>query len=100
MNKEEVLFCKMYDDNDPKLAKKYPFDEMRFRSYAVAEQSNDAGRWYAYVKTIIKMNNRYFAFDWCRGKTEMQDDDFFSSHYYEVEPKEHVVTVTDYVPKE
>lgn len=99
MNKEEVLFCKMYDDNDPELSKQYPYDKMRFRSYAVAEQCHDAGRWYERVTTIIKMNNRYFAFDWSRGKTEMQDDDSSSSYYYEVVPKEHIVTITEYVPK-
>ena len=99
MNKEEVLFCKMYDDNDHKLAVKFPYEEMCFSSCTVSEQSDDGGRLYDYVTTILKMNNRYFAFDWSRGKTEMQDDDFSSSYYYEVVPKEHIVTITEYAPK-
>lgn len=100
MNKEEVLFCKMYDDNDPELAVKFPYEEMSFSSYEVDEQSNGSGRWYDYVTTILKMGDRYFAFDWCRGKTEMQDDDFDDSEYYEVVPKTKTITVTEYVPKE
>lgn len=90
----------MYDDNDPELAVKFPYEEMSFSSYEVDEQSNGSGRWYDYVTTILKMGDRYFAFDWCRGKTEMQDDDFDDSEYYEVVPKTKTITVTEYVPKE
>lgn len=100
MNNETRLFCKMYDDNDPELSERFPYREMSLRSYAVAEESDSAGRWYDYVTTILKMGNRYFAFDWCRGKTEMQDDDFYGSEYYEVVPKTKTITVTEYVPKE
>lgn len=100
MNKEEKLFCKMYDDNDHKLAVKFPYEEMCFSSCTVSEQSDDGGRWYDYVTTVLKMGDRYFAFDWCRGKTEMQDDDFDDSEYYEVVPKTKTITVTKYVPKE
>ena len=101
MNKEEKLFCKMYDDNKrSKLEKEFPFDEMVFSDNLVNEESDGSGRWYDYVTTILKMGDRYFAFDWCRGKTEMQDDDFDDSEYYEVVPKTKTITVTKYVPKE
>lgn len=101
MNKEEVLFCKMYDDNKrSELGKEFPFDEMVFSDNLVDEESDGSGRWYDYVTTVLKMNNRYFAFDWCRGKTEMQDDDFDDSEYYEVVPKTKTITVTKYAPKE
>ena len=46
------------------------------------------------------MGDRYFAFDWNRGKTEIQDDDFDDAEYYEVVPKTKTITMTEYVPKE
>ena len=100
MNKEAKLFCEMYDDGDSKLAVRFPYEEMSLGSYAVDEESDSSGRWYDYVTTILKMGDRYFAFDWNRGKTEMQDDDFDDAEYYEVVPKTKTITMTEYVPKE
>lgn len=101
MDKETKLFCEMYDNNKrSELEKEFPFDEMTCSDNVVDEESDGSGRWEDFVTTILKMGNRYFAFDWCRGKTEMQDDDFDSSEYYEVVPKTKTITVTEYVPKE
>lgn len=101
MDEDTKLFCEMYDTNKPsELEKEFPFDEMVFSNNVVDEESDGSGRWEDYVTTIFKMDNRYFAFDWCRGKTEMQDNDFDTSEYYEVVPKTKTITVTEYVPKE
>lgn len=101
MNEEAKLFCEMYDNNKPsELEKEFPFNEMVFSDNMVDEESDGSGRWEDFVTTILKMDNRYFAFDWCRGKTEMQDNDFDNSEYYEVVPKTKTITVTEYVPKE
>lgn len=100
MNKEAKLFCEMYDNGDPKLAVRFPYEEMSLGSYVVDEESDSSGRWYDYVTTILKMGGRYFAFDWNRGKTEIQDDDFDDAEYYEVVPGTKTITITEYVPKE
>ena len=101
MNEEAKLFCEMYDNNKrSELEEKFPFDEMVFSDNMVDEESDSSGRWEDYVTTVLKMDNRYFAFDWCRGKTEMQDNNFDDSEYYEVVPKTKTITVTEYVPKE
>ena len=101
MNEEAKLFCEMCDSHKrSELEEKFPFDEMVFSDNMVDEESDGSGRWEDYVTTVLKMDNRYFAFDWCRGKTEMQDNDFDSSEYYEVVPKTKTITVTEYVPKE
>lgn len=101
MNEEAKLFCEMYDNNKPsELEEEFPFNEMTYSPDAVDEESDGSGRWEEYVTTILKMGDRYFAFDWQRGKTEMQDNDFDDSEYYEVVPKTKTITVTEYVPKE
>lgn len=101
MNEEAKLFCEMYDNNKPsELEKEFPFNEMVFSDNMVDEESDGSGRWYDYVTTILKMGDRYFAFDWNRGKTEIQDDDFDDAEYYEVVPGTKTITITEYVPKE
>lgn len=101
MNENAKLFCEMYDNNKrSELEKEFPFDEMVFSDNMVDEESDSSGRWEDFVTTVLKMGNRYFAFDWCRGKTEMQDNDFDNAEYYEVVPKTKTITVTEYVPKE
>ena len=101
MNKSDELFCELYDKNDlAKLKKEFPFDEMIYNDNVVDEESSDSNRWYDYVTTILKMGDRYFAFDWNRGKTEIQDDDFDDAEYYEVVPGTKTITITEYVPKE
>lgn len=101
MNKSDELFCELYDTNNlSKLKKEFPFDEMIYNDNVIDEESSDSNRWHDFVTTVFKMENRYFAFDWLRGKTEIQDDDFDYTEYYEVVPKTKTITITEYVPKE
>lgn len=46
----------------------------------------DKGRWYQYMKTIFKIDNRYFSIKWDRGLTECQENEF---HNQPVEVERH-----------
>ena len=101
MNKSDELFCELYDKNDlAKLKKEFPFDKMICNNNVVDEETYGSSRHSYHVTTILKMGNRYFAFDWSRGKAEIQGNIFNYSEYYEVVPKTKTITITEYVPKE
>lgn len=66
--------------------------------YEIDCQEGDCGRWQMSVKSIIKLCDRYFAIDWERGLTEMQENDFYNQPY-EVKKVEYekVIKVTEWV---
>lgn len=66
--------------------------------YEIDCQDEDCDRWVTYVKTIVNLCDRYFAIDWERGLTEMQENGFFEQPY-EVKKVEYekVIQVTEWV---
>lgn len=58
-------------------------------------------RWTRSMQTIFKIGEQYYAIDWMKGLTEMQDNEYWDDPY-KVERKEEVVTTTvvSYVPVE
>lgn len=50
-------------------------------------------RWHKEARTIVQLNDRYFAVDWYQGLTELQDNEFYDQPY-EVELKEYQKTIT------
>ena len=55
-------------------------------------------RWFIEASTICEVKGKFYCIDWEEGSTEMQEDEF-PYQPYEVEPKERVITVTDWVRK-
>ena len=66
--------------------------------YFVTEEEGDNGRWEQPMTTILKINDRYFAIDWERGLTEMQENGYYSQVAQEVVPVTR--TITEYKVKE
>lgn len=64
--------------------------------YEVESQDGEHGRWHEYVKTIVELDGKYFAIDWARGLTEMQEHEF-NNQPYEVKKVEKMVKVTEWV---
>lgn len=64
--------------------------------YEVESEDGDEGRWDKSMRSIIKLNNQYFALHWRRGLTENQED-MYDEQPYPVEKKERVITITDWV---
>ena len=66
--------------------------------YEFERKDIDKGRWVTYVKTIVKLCDRYFAIEWEEGLTELQENGFFEQPY-EVKKVEceKVVKVTEWV---
>lgn len=58
-------------------------------------------RWTRKMQTIFKIGEQYYAIDWMKGLTEMQDNEYWKDPY-KVERKEEVVTTTvvSYMPVE
>lgn len=68
-------------------------------NFEVDEIEGEEHRWYRIVSTIIERDNRYFRIDWHRGLTEYQENEY-PNQPYEVEPKEKVITVKEWIKKE
>lgn len=66
--------------------------------YEIDCQKGECRRWQMSVKSIIKLCDRYFAIDWERGLTEMQENEFFEQPY-EVKKVEYekLIKVTEWV---
>ena len=64
--------------------------------YEIDSQEGDCGRWTMPVKSIVELCGRYFAIDWDRGLTEMQENEFYNQPY-EVKQVEKMVKVTEWV---
>lgn len=62
-------------------------------------QEGDMDRWTISVKTIVELCGEYFAIDWERALTEMQEHEFYNQPY-KVEKVEKMVKVTEWVEKE
>jgi len=88
-------------------------DEFSDKYEFVEEIEGESGRWDQYIQIIFKSGNKYYAFDYSRGLTEMQENTIDTVEYYEVElyseshledkvevyPVEKVVTTSyEYVP--
>lgn len=58
----------------------------------VEENDIENYRWTKLVRTIVEVDDRYFAIEWQKGLTEMQDN-FFDEQPYEVERKVEVETI-------
>ena len=56
--------------------------------FDIENNYGDNRRWSRYVKTICKLNDRYFAIEWDQGLTEMQPDECYEQPY-EVELNEY-----------
>lgn len=67
----------------------------------VDEIEGDDHRWNREIQTIFKIDKQYYAIDWMRGLTEMQENEYWDDPY-KVERKEEIVTktVVKYVPME
>ena len=90
-------FWDLYDVGDrDALEEEYPFSFLVCTTDVVDEKVIDSSRWYDYVKTILKLGDRYMAVEWNRGKTELQDDDFEDVEFYEVVPKEKTIKVLEW----
>lgn len=65
----------------------------------VDEIEGEDHRWTREMQTIFKIGEQYYAIDWMRGLTEMQDNEYWDDPY-KVERKEEIVTTTvvSYVP--
>lgn len=66
--------------------------------YEVDCVSGECHRWTQSVKSIVELCGRYFAIDWDRGLTEMQEN-YFYNQPYEVKKIEKMVKVTEWVKK-
>lgn len=66
--------------------------------YEIEEQNIDQGRWTTSVTSILSLCGRYFSFNWERGNTEMQSNEFYCQPF-EVKKKEETITVTRWVKK-
>ena len=56
-------------------------DEYEF----VEEIEGESGRWDQDIQVIFKSDNNYYAFDYSRGLTEMQENTINTVEHYEVE---------------
>ena len=56
--------------------------------YDIDNEYGENRRWSRWVKTIVKLKERYFAIEWDQGLTEMQPDEFYNQPY-EVKLKEY-----------
>jgi hypothetical protein len=93
-------FWDLFDSGDKDtLEKEYPFSFLVCTTGVVDEEVIGSSRWYDFVKSVLKLGDRYMAVEWNRGKTELQDDDFDDVEYYEVVPKEKTITVLEWVQK-
>ena len=61
--------------------------------FGIETSFGEEHRWQKEAKTIVKLNDRYFAVDWYQGLTELQDNGFYDQPY-EVELKEYQKTIT------
>lgn len=59
----------------------------------VDEIEGEDHRWDREMKTIFKICEKYYAIDWRKGLTEMQENGYWDDPY-EVERKEEIVTHT------
>lgn len=87
-----------------KIDKKYKLTEKEIQvfmndNFQVDEIEGVEHRWYREITTIIERNNRYFAIEWNRGLTECQEHEF-PNQPYEVEPKDKVIVINEWVKKE
>lgn len=65
--------------------------------HVVQEEITDTGRWENYMFTVVKIGDRYFGGSWSKGATEIQENYYDNTEFYEVIPKE--ITKTIYVAK-
>jgi len=65
--------------------------------YIVADEILDEERWLNIKRTVIKIENRYFAIYWYEGKTEMQESEYTIQEIEEIFLKK--VIVEDYFTK-
>ena len=67
----------------------------------VEEIEGEDHRWNREIQTIFKIGEQYYAINWMRGLTEMQENEYWDDPY-KVERKEEIVTKTviKYVPME
>lgn len=65
--------------------------------YEHETQEGEDSRWTRDMYTIVELDGRYFGINWLKGLTEMQEDEFYWQPE-EVEKREKVVTVTEWLP--
>lgn len=61
--------------------------------FRYSEEEICDNRWTRAMRTIVKLNNRFFEIDWARGLTEMQDNAYYYQPY-EVEGHTYTKTIT------
>ena len=59
-------------------------DEFSDKYEFVEEIEGESGRWDQYIHIIFKSGNNYYAFDYSRGLTEMQENTIDTVEHYEV----------------
>lgn len=65
----------------------------------IAEIEGDEHRWTRHMRTIFKVEDRYFSIYWHRGLTELQDCEYLQQpEEVRREEKEVTITVVDWVP--
>lgn len=62
-------------------------------NFIVCEEEGEDHRWQKDVKTIVMLKDKFFAIEWMRGLTELQDNSWYEQPY-EVTPYEKQVTIT------
>lgn len=60
-------------------------DEFSDKYEFVEEIEGESGRWDQYIQIIFKDDDNYYAFDYSRGLTEMQENTINTVEHYEVE---------------
>ena len=67
--------------------------------FDIENEYGENRRWSRWVRTICKLNDRYFAVEWDQGLTELQDDSCFDQPY-EVQLHEYdkVIRVKEWIP--
>lgn len=63
----------------------------------VNEEEGEHLRWYQVVNRVIKVENRYFNLCALLGLTEYQESEYESQFAIEVEPREKMITVREWV---
>jgi hypothetical protein len=97
---EEFEKLKAILKSDPSVVRELAWQEEVEGFEGVDEAIRDSGRWVQYIQTIVKgPSGALYAFDWGKGLTENQDDEYYNAadSLVEVEAKDVVTTVRKYV---
>lgn len=72
-------------------------DEYRWIASPVFEEYGDIHRWFVHKTEIYQIQNKFFKFEFSRGLTELQEDDYFDCQFIEVIPQQVMIQKTNWI---